>query len=218
MSGSPSILEVVGVAKHYRGIPVLREIDLRLSAGESLGLIGPNGAGKTTLLRTILGLLHPSSGSVRWSLERNAIDHFGGAHTVPPHVRADRWSRLVSRGAFKADARPVRELSRGNRQLLGLRSVLASPESACILLDEPWEGLDPDGARWLSQTAVFRKRNGCAFILSSHRLHDLAGLCDRYAFLIDGRLRIERAEELRREGTVTGDDLLAAFDRLRARP
>lgn len=211
-----TVLVLTGVAKSYRSRPVLCEIDLALDAGETLGLIGPNGAGKTTLLRSALGLVRASAGEVRWSIERERVDHFGGAHTVPPHVRADRWSRQVSRGTFVAEPRPVRELSRGNRQLLGLRSVVAPTTSRCILLDEPWEGLDPDGARWLSQTIQFRRKQGCAFILSSHRLHDLAGLCDRYAFLIDGRLRIESAGDLRRDGAVTGDDLLAAFDRLRA--
>ncbi len=212
----PAVLELAGVAKRYGRRLVLREIDLALGPAETLGLIGPNGVGKTTLLRIALGLVRASAGEVRWSVPREKADHFGGAHTLPPHVRADRWSRLVSGGAFVAESRPVRELSRGNRQLVGLRSVLASPETECVLLDEPWEGLDPDGARWLSQTIQFRRKQGCAFVLSSHRLHDLAGLCDRYAFLIDGRLRIEAAAGLRAEGPVTGDDLLAAFDRLRA--
>jgi ABC-2 type transport system ATP-binding protein len=210
------ILELAAVSKDYRRRVVLREIDLRLFPGDVVGLIGPNGAGKTTLLRIALGLIRTSSGSANWSIGRELTDHFGGPHTLPPQVQADRWSRLVSRGAFTAEPRPIRELSRGNRQLLGLRSVLASPEPRCVLLDEPWEGLDPDGARWLSQTIQFRRKQGCAFILSSHRLHDLAGICDRYAFLIDGRLKIETAADLRREGNVTGDDLLAAFDRLRA--
>jgi ABC-2 type transport system ATP-binding protein len=221
MTGHPEalpILKLEALSKGYGGRPVLREIDLHVFVREVVGLIGPNGAGKTTLLRTTIGLIRPSSGIATWFIDRDAIDHFGGPHTAPPQVRADRWSALVSRGAYTAEPRPIRELSRGNRQLLGLRSVLAPTTSRCILLDEPWEGLDPDGARWLSQTIVFRKKQGCAFILSSHRLHDLAGLCDRYAFLIDGRLRIESAADLRRDGSVTGDDLLAAFDRLRASP
>ena len=211
-----AILEVSGLSKSYRHKNVLDGIALELRRAETLGLIGPNGAGKTTLLRLLLGLLRPSSGNASWRPEiRAAVGHFGGGHTIPPHVRADRWSSLVSRGQYSGERRPVRELSRGNRQMLGLKSVLAVTDSSCVLLDEPWEGLDPDGARWLTQTIQFRRRQGCAFILSSHRLHDLAGSCDRYAFLIDGRLKIERAGDLRPQGAVTGDDLLSAFDRLR---
>jgi ABC-2 type transport system ATP-binding protein len=215
----PAIFQTVGLSKTYGRRQVLDRISFQLVSGEALGLIGPNGAGKTTLLRTLLGLIRPTTGEIHWEPSaRVSVGHFGGGHTIAPQVAADRWSALVSRGSFTGERRRVRELSRGNRQMLGLQSVLAVPDSRCIFLDEPWEGLDPDGARWLTQTIQFRRRQKCAFILSSHRLHDLAGSCDRYAFLLDGRLRIQQASDIRDLGSVTGDDLLAAFDRLRTAP
>ena len=79
-------------------------------------------------------------------------------------------------------------LSRGSRQMVGLRAYLAPPRAALYLLDEPWEGLDPDAARWLSMLLQQHRQAGSGILVSSHRLHDLAGVCDRYVFLSDGVL------------------------------
>lgn len=214
-----AILEVRGLTTRYGSSPILRGIDLALGRAEVVGLIGGNGSGKTTLLRTLLGLARFESGRIEWATTGTAVppagvEHFGGGHTIPPHVRARTWVRLVSRGdEVYEDRRPVRALSRGTRQLLGLRAVLARARLVAVLLDEPWESLDPDGARWLTETVRRRREEGCAFLVSSHRLHDLAGLCDRYAFLRKGRLQVRSASEVA-EGPVRGADLLHAFDRI----
>jgi ABC-type multidrug transport system ATPase subunit len=213
-----ALLDTAGLNKSFRKrAHVLREVNLAITPGESVGLIGPNGAGKTTLLRILLGLIRPTTGRVSWGLLPGDVGYFAGGATIPPHVRANDWAELVSRGRFRTDEqRYVRKLSRGTRQMLGLQTVLAIPSLKLFLLDEPWEGLDPDGARWLSEAIRFRQKEGCAFLLSSHRLYDLAGVCDRYSFLVDGTLRTVAAPELRSDGPVTGNDLMAAFDRLRA--
>jgi ABC-2 type transport system ATP-binding protein len=105
-------------------------------------------------------------------------------------------------------------LSRGSRQAIGLKALLARPESRLIVLDEPWEGLDPDFSRWLSETLREKRAAGVAVVLSSHRLHDLAGLCDRYCFLINGCITTMRPDD-DFDGQITGERLLAMFDRLR---
>ena len=213
------IVDVRGLTTFYGSLPVLRGLDFTLSGGEVVGLIGRNASGKTTFLRTLLGLARFETGRIEWAGTGTAappetVDHFGGAHTLPPHVRANTWARLVSRGdAVCDDRRPLRALSRGSRQLLGLRAVLARARLDAVLLDEPWEGLDPDGARWLTEALRRRREEGCAFLVSSHRLHDLAALCDRYAFLRDGRLDVRAPAEFA-GGTVQGADLLRAFDRI----
>ncbi len=219
-----AVLEARGVAKLYGARPVLSGIDLTLPAARITALIGPNGAGKTTLLRILLGLVRPSSGRVAWAESGSpaplpgTVDHFGGAHTLPPHVKAQTWVHLVSRGEASCDdRRPIRTLSRGSRQLLGLETVLARKGLAAVFLDEPWEGLDPDGSRWLAEALDRRREGGCAFLVSSHRLHDLAGLCDRYAFLVEGRLVVRTAGEIT-SGRVAGEDLLREFDRIRCPP
>jgi ABC-type multidrug transport system ATPase subunit len=216
-----TVLEARRVSKAFGRTPVLKEVDLALGSGEVLGLIGANGSGKTTLLRAVLGLVRLDSGRIEWGETGAAtpgddVVHFGGAHTLPPHVPARTWVRLVSHGeAACADRRPLRALSRGSRQLLGLRAVLGRSALAAAFLDEPWESLDPDGARWLTETLRRLRGDGCAFLVSSHRLHDLAGVCDRYAFLREGRLALRRASDLA-PGPVRGADLLRAFDRIEA--
>jgi ABC-2 type transport system ATP-binding protein len=218
------VVRALGLSKRYGSRSVLQNVDLSLREGEIVGLIGANGAGKTTLLRILLGLVRPAAGTVEWRDARGGVPlpdragHFGGAHTIPPDVSARTWARLVSRGRETGDdRRPVRALSRGSRQMLGLSAELARREPDVFLLDEPWEGLDPDGSRWLSQTLRRRREKGCAFLVSSHRLHDLAGLCDRYAFLLDGRAVIHAADQISRQ-PVRGDDLLAVFDVIRCSP
>ena len=211
------------LSKSYGGRAILREIGCSLRDGEIAGLIGANGAGKTTLLRILLGFLRASSGCVEWrgtatSLPPDTVGHFGGAHTLPARMRARTWVRLVSgERATCDDRRPIASLSRGSRQLLGLSALLVRTDLEGVFLDEPWEGLDPDGARWLSETLRRKKEDGCAFLVSSHRLHDLAGLCDRYWFLLDGRLVSRDSVEIS-PAPVRGEDLLRTFDRIRCTP
>ena len=87
-----------------------------------------------------------------------------------------------------------------------------------MLLDEPWEGLDPDASRWLSELLVLRRLTGSAILVSSHRLHDLAAICDRCEFLVDGRIvssstRLDPALSPNQRAEL----LFTAFDRARER-
>jgi ABC-type uncharacterized transport system ATPase subunit len=84
-----------------------------------------------------------------------------------------------------------------------------------VVLDEPWEALDPDGARWLSTIVETKRDRGAAVVLSSHRLHDLAGVCDSYLFLFNQTATLMKAQEITAVGPVTAATLVDAFDRLR---
>jgi len=86
------------------------------------------------------------------------------------------------------------------------------------VLDEPWEGLDADAARWLTATLEGKRDRGASIVLSSHRLHDLAGLCDAYLFLVPGHATLLQAHELAQVGPVTPDLLTEVLDRLRGGP
>jgi ABC-2 type transport system ATP-binding protein len=184
-----SIYSLRAVSKRYGQRPVLTDVTLAVHAGEILGLVGPNGAGKTTLLRVFAGLLRATTGTIgRPAGKPEAIRYFGGERTLPPNVSARRWLEFWGHEARRpVDSRRLGVLSRGTRQRLGLEATLGHP-TALLLLDEPWEGLDPDASRWLSEQLSTMRAEGTAIIVSSHRVHELAEVCDRCAFLVDGRL------------------------------
>jgi ABC-type uncharacterized transport system ATPase subunit len=86
-----------------------------------------------------------------------------------------------------------------------------------VVLDEPWEGLDSESSRWLNATLELKRDRGAAVVVSSHRLHDLAGLCDDYLFLMPHEARLLKAPEISRVGPVTAALLADTFDKLRER-
>jgi ABC-2 type transport system ATP-binding protein len=220
-----TLLQARNLSKSYSRTVVLRDVSLSAGPGEAVGIIGPNGAGKTTLLRMVIGLIQGvgvvSLGGVPvpGGLARVRVGYFGGESTVPPGVPSRHWRRLFRGVDAGSDSRRARVLSRGTRQLLGLETVLAVPDLELIVLDEPWEGLDPDAARWLSSAIAARREAGACVLVSSHRLHDLAGVCDRYLFLDHGSLTEVATADLAPDGAaVTAEALFAAFDALRRRP
>ncbi len=178
-------LELAAVTKRFGRLQVLTQVWLQVRAGESVGLVGSNGAGKTTMLRIAAGLVLPDTGSVRWADPAPAIRYFGGEMTLPPAVQARRWASLFEVGS--SDSRRIGTLSRGSRQLFGLRVVLAGADADVIILDEPWEGLDPAGSAWLTEVLRKWRDAGAALLISSHRLYDLDSVCTRFVLLEGGR-------------------------------
>ncbi|MGE3578337.1 MAG: ATP-binding cassette domain-containing protein [Vicinamibacterales bacterium] len=209
------------LAARYGRREVFHDVSLDLRAGQAVGVVGENGAGKTTLLRMLVGLMRPAHGDVRIAglppedaTRRIPTAYFAGEATLPGRARASTWARLLGHDGV-TDRRRLRTLSRGARQIVGLRAALAPSALGLIVLDEPWEGLDPDGARWLTALLTSKRDRGSAVIVSSHRLHDLAGLCDAYLFVVNHRATFIRAFELSPVGPVTASLLADAFDRLR---
>jgi len=192
-------LELAGVTKAFGRHQVLNQAWLQARAGEAVGLIGKNGAGKTTLLRIAAGLVRPDEGWVRWcgvGDDRSArIRYYGGEMTLPSSISGQGWASLF--GVSVDERRPVGHLSRGSRQLLGLRVVLAGDEADLLLLDEPWEGLDPEGSAWLTETVGRWRDSGAALVISSHRLYDLHSVCTRFLLLEGGRCQAVADRELR---------------------
>jgi ABC-2 type transport system ATP-binding protein len=218
------LLSINGVAKRFNGERVLSGVTFSAGRGEALGVIGPNAAGKTTLLRIVMGLLQMDAGNVRFDGEpvASALRHvraayFAGESTLPPAVRVRSWRNLFHDADETGENRPFRLLSRGRRQLMGLRTLFSVSGLRLIVLDEPWEGLDPDASRWLTEAMRARRDAGVTLLVSSHRLHDLAGVCDRYVFLDRGCATVVKSDAVARHGIVTGDALLAAFDAVRGR-
>lgn len=214
-------LAVSELSARYGRRDVFSDVSFELRSGQALGVVGPNGAGKTTLLRILVGLLSPVHGEIRIdglrpreALTQEPIGYFGGESTLPASVRAARWGSLASGDPVTTERRRLRTLSRGTRQLLGLRTVFGRQHLRLLVLDEPWEGLDPDAARWLSTAIETKRDRGAAVVVSSHRLYDLAGLCDVYLFLTHHGATLLQAHEISAVGVVTAPDLIEIFDRL----
>lgn len=220
----PVLLSVHQVSARYGQREVFRAVTFDVKVGQSLAVLGANGAGKTTILRMLVGGITPTSGEVRVAgfppreaLSKVGVAYFAGASTLPPSVRAVAWGALGNGDTVTPDRRPIRVLSHGLKQLLGLRTVLSAQPLHLVVLDEPWEGLDAEGARWLSSTLEAKRDRGAAVVVSSHRFHDLAGLCDAYLFLLPNQAVVLKAHEIARAGPVTAALLTDVFDRLRSR-
>jgi ABC-type multidrug transport system ATPase subunit len=218
---SDVLLSARDLSTRYGRREVFHGLSFEVAGNQSLGVIGPNGAGKTTLLRTIAGLLSPSEGElrVRGMAARSAIArvnlaYFAGDFTIPGSARACDWGSLGTGDAITLERRRIRTLSRGTRQLLGLRTVLSRTHLGLVVLDEPWEALDVDASRWLSRTLEAKRDRGAALVLASHDPHHLAGMCDLYLFLVNRRGSLFKAHELSAVGPVTAAVLGNVLERL----
>ena len=212
------VLSLRGVTVGYGRRLVFEDVAVDVLPGQGLGVLGRAGAGKTTLLRAAVGLLAPTRGDIRIGRTRAIegpsrvkVAYFAGDATVPGAARAIAWGRMGTGDDIVTDRRPIRALSRGTRQLLGLRTVLGRLGLRLIVLDEPWEGLDADGARWLHDTVEAKRDQGAALVVSSQRLQELLPLCDAYLVLEHGRGRVLRAVDLAPSGTPTQEALEAAL-------
>jgi ABC-2 type transport system ATP-binding protein len=186
-------------------------LSFSVEPGSVTGFLGPNGAGKTTTLRMILGLIHPTAGSstiggvpyrrlhnpmtvVGASLEaasfhpaRTGRNHLRilCAATKLPDRRADEVLDLV--GLRDAGRRKVRAYSMGMRQRLGLAATLLG-NPRFLLLDEPANGLDPEGIRWLRGFFRHLAGEGRTVLVSSHLLNEVEEFADRVVILNRGQL------------------------------
>jgi ABC-2 type transport system ATP-binding protein len=216
-------LSVRGLTLHYGRRLVLANVWFDVRAGQFLGVLGSNGAGKTTLLRSMIGCLSPTMGEIRINgllprdaLRRTAVAYFAGEATLPGFARASRWGALGAGDVITVDRRPLRALSRGTRQLVGLRTALGRHPLGLVILDEPWEGLDADASHWLTATLQAKRDRGAAVVVSSHRVDDLAGICDAYLVLLPHQAVLLHAHEITPDGPVQAAQLASVLERLRS--
>ncbi|HET9123365.1 MAG TPA: ABC transporter ATP-binding protein [Solirubrobacteraceae bacterium] len=216
-----SVIETDRLTKRYGGTRGIEAVSITVEAGETYGFLGPNGAGKTTTIRTLLDLLHPSDGRARiFGMDsrrssraiRARLGNLPGDFTCDPRLTGREFLQFcaAARGLhgfgaglalaerFEADlGRRTGELSRGNRQKIGLIQALFH-EPALLLLDEPTTGLDPlMQEEFLRVVTEYRDRGGTVF-LSSHDLDEVERVCDRVAIIREGRVAaVERVTDLR---------------------
>src|SRR5476651_574635 len=202
------------LTKRFGKVLAVDDLTFALEPGTITGFLGPNGAGKTTTLRMLLGLATPTSGRAlifdkpyaelrRPGLRIGAVleatdfhpgrsgrDHLRtlGRAVDLPDSRADEVLRLVE--LESAAKRRVKGYSLGMRQRLGLASaLLGDPE--LLVLDEPANGLDPEGVRWLRDFLRSFAAEGRTVLISSHVLAEVAQTVDQILIINHGRLVIE---------------------------
>lgn len=206
------MIQLEGISKRFGAIEAIRHLDLEIRPDEWLGLFGHNGSGKTTLLRVLVGLSKPSGGKILfdgkppdpegWRSFRRKLgfmperivfwEHLTGEETLAYFARL-RGVRphevgpiLEQVGLSDAIRRMVGGYSKGMRQRLNLaQALLGDPE--VLVMDEPMEGLDPQGVREFFQ--LLRARGIRTVVLSSHRLSEVCAQVDRVCILGHGAVR-----------------------------
>ncbi|GGS01230.1 ABC transporter ATP-binding protein [Streptomyces nojiriensis] len=207
-----SVLSCHEVTKSFRKHSVLEGVHLSLEAGEIVGLLGLNGAGKTTLMRVITGLSTPDSGEVRLfgealPMRPRQLDRLGAALDAPAFHRwssgramlrtlldtaglpdGGRIARTLDRvGLTGAADRRLGTYSQGMRQRLAIAAALLK-QPDLLILDEPTNGLDPEGLRMVRRIVAEEAARGAAVLVSSHQLDEIQRICDRVIMLAQGRV------------------------------
>ena len=226
-----------GLTKRYRGVAAVDSLTLSVAPGEIYGFLGPNGAGKTTTMRMLLGLVRPDAGTaLLYGADpqrdvRLALRHVAGIIEEPrlyPYLSGRRnldvlamLDRTQARRAAVEEALEIVELrdragdrvseySQGMRRRLGIAACLIR-RPRLLLLDEPANGLDPAGIRFLRALLRSLADAGMAIFLSSHLLAEVQELCGRVGVISRGRVVYEGVlEELLRAAgrrfRLTADD------------
>lgn len=206
-----AVIETRNLEKQYGRHIAATDITMRVARGSVFGLIGPNGAGKTTVLRMLVDIIRPTAGSLTvlgqdprtaGAALRRKIGYLPGELNLTDRVSGRTFlnhlaqvSGHVATGAIDTLAerlgldmsRPVRELSKGNKQKLGLiQAFMHQPE--LLILDEPTSGLDPLVQREFLAMVREASTAGQTVVLSSHILTEIQHAADDVAVLADGRL------------------------------
>ncbi|MFC5187659.1 ABC transporter ATP-binding protein [Actinomadura harenae] len=205
------MIEVEGLCKRYGAVAAVDDLSFTAPPGVVTGFLGPNGAGKSTTMRMMLGLAAPDAGRAlvggrRYrELERPLRQVGALLETAAPHRgrSGDAHLRWLARsqgigvrrvrevlelvGLAEAGRRRVGGYSQGMRQRLGLAAALLG-DPAIVVLDEPANGLDPEGIRWLRGLLRGLASEGRTVLVSSHLIGEVARTADRLVVVARGRL------------------------------
>ncbi len=221
MAQPPAAIDTRGLTKRYRGgLLAVDGLDLAVPRGSVFGFLGPNGSGKTTTIRMLMGLIEPTAGAARVLGEpmpraarrvlprvgaliegpalygflsgRDNLARYDAADpTADPRTRAARVGGALDRvGLTAAAGRKARVYSLGMKQRLGLAAALLSPREL-LVLDEPTNGLDPQGMREIRSLVRELAADGTTVFLSSHLLDEIEQVCTHAAVMSRGRLVVQ---------------------------
>lgn len=207
-------IQTINLTKTFNGEEVISNVNINIKNGEIYGLLGPNGAGKTTLMKMLIGLVKPTSGDIEVFSENinnktyEILKRIGSIIEYPVFYdkltakenlelhceymgyhnkeEIDRVLRLVKLSGNNTKA--VKEFSLGMKQRLGLaRAIVAKPE--LLILDEPINGLDPEGIREIRDILkLLCKEYGMTILISSHILSEIEQVADTIGVLSEGNL------------------------------
>jgi ABC-2 type transport system ATP-binding protein len=243
---SPAVF-VDGLRKRFGSTDVVADLSFDVRPNEILGFLGPNGAGKTTTMRMILDIIRPDRGRIEVFGKPPGVEHQGRTGYLPedrglyrdvpvidtlayfgalrglsmPAARQRARDLLVEVGLGDALTKKGGELSRGMHQKAQLVATIIN-EPDLLIVDEPFQGLDPVNATMLKGLLVEQRDRGAAVVMSTHDMDDAQVLCDRI-LLIDGGRRVlyGSVDDVRRafsDGAVevVGKQLPATVDNLKA--
>ena len=215
-----AVIETSGLTKTYGKDRGIKNVDLTVNEGEVFGFLGPNGAGKTTTVRTLLGFMTPTDGRAEvlgMDIEkdsvaiRSMVGNLPGEFTLEDRMTGDQLLKFFARLrgvknldyayeiAERIDAdmgRPMRRLSRGNKQKIGLVQAMFH-RPPLLILDEPTGGLDPLVQEEFLKIIGEVKEEGRTVFFSSHTLGEVERICDRVGIIREGKLTaVETTDDL----------------------
>lgn len=219
-------IQVQKLRKSYKDREVLKNISFEIKEGSICGLLGINGAGKSTIMKIIFGLENADNGAVIFNGGKNAGIYEIGALIETPaiYMNLSAFDNLKTRallydisderinevlnliGLSNTGKKKAGSFSLGMKQRLGLgMAIITSPD--LLILDEPTNGLDPDGIKELLNLMISLKKSGMTILLSSHQLYEVSKVADKIVILHDGQIFYDGSN-------VQSDDLESLFFRI----
>ncbi len=207
------MIEIRNVSKQFFSLKALDNVTIQVGRGEVVGLLGPNGAGKTTLFKLIAGLLHPDSGQIRPMYGRWPTIGYKADRLLFPNrlrvsnylammaslcgIRPENQEKAVFDALVEVDLvsqanKRIGDCSRGMRQRLGLAQAIMG-NASLLLLDEPSNGLDPNGQAEMQTLIKKLNAAGKTILISSHQLEEITAICTQLVILNNGQVHYQNS-------------------------
>ncbi|HEX6387169.1 MAG TPA: ABC transporter ATP-binding protein [Anaerolineae bacterium] len=205
------MVEIINVTKRFYSLTAIDQVSLKVPKGEVVGLLGPNGAGKTTLLKLIAGLLNPDTGrilpitgywpAIGYKPERLLFPNqlrvtqylelvAGLSNTARSDIEKVVFESLARVDLLEAAGKKIKDCSKGMRQRLGLAQALIG-NPPLLLLDEPSNGLDPEGQSDMHRCLRELHADGKTILMSSHQLQEVTEVCTHLVILNRGQVHYQ---------------------------
>ena len=227
------VLNIKSISKRYRITQAVNNLSLTINSGEIYGILGPNGSGKTTTLGIVLGIIHPDTGFYEWKVPTEQIGALLETPNFYPYlslkknleitaliknVKLSEIDRVLDKvGLLSRKASKYYSLSLGMKQRLALANVLLGNPQV-LVLDEPTNGLDPQGIADVRQLIIDEAQNGKTIILASHLLDEVQKVCTHVAILKKGEIlqkgAISELLKLKRSLIISSDENTRLFELL----